>query len=64
MNVKDPPANMVPSSRVCSANTAPGSRRARVDAIDAELVAIAAEQAAREGGLADLDRRIRALIRG
>ena len=46
------------------ANTAPGSRRARVDAIDAELVALAAAQAAREGELADLDRRIRALIRG
>lgn len=46
------------------ANTAPGSRRARVDAIDAELVALAAAQAAREGALADLDRRIRALIRG
>jgi hypothetical protein len=45
-------------------NTAPGSRRARVDAIDGELDALAAGRAALEGELADLDRRIRALVQG
>jgi hypothetical protein len=45
-------------------NTAPGSRRARVDAIDGELDAMAAQKQALEAAMTDLDRRIRALVRG